>query len=385
MALKLAKDSFFHRPALARHFLQLLESADTASGLFLAAPRRTGKTTFIKQDLVPLLKQEGAFVIYADLWEDKAVDPAVVVANAIRAAIAEHDGFIIKGAKATGLTRFKLAGFEMDLGKAGAPVGESLARTLAALSKVAQAPLILVIDEAQHAGASESGRNMLFALKAARDALMHDPDSAGFRLLATGSNTERLTALVNAKDQAFYLAPMESLDVLDADYLKWLQANAGSRPMPSLKALKAAFALGGHRPEPLREALTQLGKALATGKPGAQASIDTRFDEFAQAVLDKERALFVQTFNDLDPLDAAILQRMAEMEKAFSPSDQQALAAYDASLAKYAGMKDAGTTRAAVQTSLERLRKKNLVWNMERGAWFIEDGRQVQWVRELRG
>ena len=40
------------------------------SGVFLSGPRRIGKTTFLKNDLIPQLEQEGAIVIYVDLWSD---------------------------------------------------------------------------------------------------------------------------------------------------------------------------------------------------------------------------------------------------------------------------------------------------------------------------
>ncbi len=40
------------------------------SGLFLSGLRRTGKTTFLKNDLIPALEEGGALVIYVDLWSD---------------------------------------------------------------------------------------------------------------------------------------------------------------------------------------------------------------------------------------------------------------------------------------------------------------------------
>ena len=36
-------------------------------GLFLASPHRTGKSTFLRLDLVPLLTERGQFPIYVDL------------------------------------------------------------------------------------------------------------------------------------------------------------------------------------------------------------------------------------------------------------------------------------------------------------------------------
>ena len=48
------------------------------SGLFLAGQRRTGKTTFLRSDLVPELEAQGALVIYVDLWSDTKVSPAAM-------------------------------------------------------------------------------------------------------------------------------------------------------------------------------------------------------------------------------------------------------------------------------------------------------------------
>ena len=85
-------EPIFHRPLLAIELIEYITSADASSGLFLAAPRRTGKTTFIKEDLVPSLREAGAVVIYADLWEDQSINPAIVITNAIRQAIVDNNG-----------------------------------------------------------------------------------------------------------------------------------------------------------------------------------------------------------------------------------------------------------------------------------------------------
>ena len=51
----------FHRPGLAESYCDSLGGqglADSRSGLFLAAPRRTGKSTFLREDLLPAMKRE---------------------------------------------------------------------------------------------------------------------------------------------------------------------------------------------------------------------------------------------------------------------------------------------------------------------------------------
>ncbi|MFY9477794.1 MAG: hypothetical protein WAQ08_09080 [Aquabacterium sp.] len=63
----MAKASIFHRPALASRLAeQILHTSPTSaspSGVFLAAPRRTGKSTFVREDLRPEFEGKGAIII----------------------------------------------------------------------------------------------------------------------------------------------------------------------------------------------------------------------------------------------------------------------------------------------------------------------------------
>ena len=52
---------------------------DAHNVLFLAAPWRTGKTTFLRGDLCPALERAGVVVVYVDLWADTARDPGVLI------------------------------------------------------------------------------------------------------------------------------------------------------------------------------------------------------------------------------------------------------------------------------------------------------------------
>jgi hypothetical protein len=59
----------FHRPGLAESYCDSLEGrglVDGRSGLFLAAPRRTGKSTFLREDLLPAMQQRAWTTIYVD-------------------------------------------------------------------------------------------------------------------------------------------------------------------------------------------------------------------------------------------------------------------------------------------------------------------------------
>ena len=100
------KTEFFHRDGLARRLAGELMSADGSSGLFVTGPRRTGKSTFIREDLIPILsKAQGSQVVYADLWEDRSADPGDVIVAAIRAELMKFDSLIIRAAKGETLTK----------------------------------------------------------------------------------------------------------------------------------------------------------------------------------------------------------------------------------------------------------------------------------------
>jgi hypothetical protein len=89
-------DIVFHRTELAEQMVKgIMASAvgsASASGLFLAAPRRTGKSTFVREDLRPALQRYGATVLYVDLWANKQADPGAVIVGAVRAELAQARG-----------------------------------------------------------------------------------------------------------------------------------------------------------------------------------------------------------------------------------------------------------------------------------------------------
>ena len=90
---------------------------------------------------------------------------------------------------------------------AGDNSGISLSSAFAALSDETGQIIVLIIDEAQHSITTDSGNDALFALKAARDEL-NSSRHKGLRVVATGSNQDKLAMLRNSKEQAFFGAPL---------------------------------------------------------------------------------------------------------------------------------------------------------------------------------
>ncbi len=123
------------------------------SGVFLSGIRRIGKSTFLRQDLVPALEAMGALVIYVDLWVDRSKSPAALVYEAVRTTLAD---LAAPGSKL--LQRFKglnvgAAGFSFgfQVDAVGKPGGATLADVLTELVDKVKTDVVLIMDEVQQA------------------------------------------------------------------------------------------------------------------------------------------------------------------------------------------------------------------------------------------
>lgn len=249
-----APGSIFHRAALAQNLadkiLNVAVGSAASSGVFLAAPRRTGKSTFVREDLRPALEGMGARVLYVDLWANPAANPGQVIVSVIRAELARHEGVVARLARQAGMSTMSVGGIQFDIDRVGLGTDISLAQALASLSDETGRMIVLLIDEAQHAITTPEGVDTLFALKAARDELnssMHH----GLRVVCIGSNRDKLAMLRNGKDQAFFGAPLVNFPALDKDYIEWFCRHV-DLPFPlDPDEVLALFRQAGNRPEVL--------------------------------------------------------------------------------------------------------------------------------------
>jgi len=171
------------------------------SGLFLSGLRRTGKTTFLRTDLVPELEAQGALVIYVDLWSDTKVSPAALVQAAVRQTLTQlatpSSPLLARLKRIRGLDLGGMGfrfGFQLEqLGEAG---GATLAQAFTEVVDQSGGDVVLIVDEVQQAITTEEGNQMLLALKAARDAINPRPGTPGhFLFLGTGSHRALVSEL----------------------------------------------------------------------------------------------------------------------------------------------------------------------------------------------
>lgn len=371
----------FPRTALAKELASAIQGknlfGDAHNGLFLAAPRRTGKSTFLKEDLKPELERQGLVVVYVDLWSDQRRDPGNLISDAVGYALDAHLGVVAKTAKAAGLESLSIAGaLKIDTSKIGRIDGMTLAEALRALREAARKPVALVIDEAQHALTSEAGEAVMAALKSARDQL-NAPGRVDLMLVMSGSDRDKLLRLVNSNSAPFYGSQIQKMPVLGDDFIEYVVALI-EKQRPELRPvdgalLAKAFERFGHRPQFF---LAALGDALSpfSGDEGRFENAVTAAAELRQQ---DDEAQMESEYLGLRPLERAVLWRLLEQEQRFRPYDADALRFYQ----EKTGQK---VTAQKAQTALESLRQHQppMVWKSARSEYAVDDAAMHRWYRD---
>lgn len=371
----------YPRTALAESLATALQGkalfGDAHNGLFLAAPRRTGKSTFLQGDLQPVLEAAGIIVVYVDLWSDQRRDPALLVADAIGRALSQRLGVVAKVARKAGLENVNIAGaLKIDTSRIGRIDGLSLPEALRTLHETARAPLALIIDEAQHALTSEAGEAMMSALKSARDQL-NRPGQIKLMLVMSGSDRDKLLRLVNTNGAPFYGSQITRMPALDEQFIRHV-AELIETQRPDLKpvdekVLLQAFEKFGHRPQFFMEALGQALSPLSGLTCRFESAV---LDAASQKQADDERQM-ESDYLGLKPLEQAVLWRLLEQGPRFRPYDAEALRFYKEKTASAVSPQKA-------QNALESLRERNpaLVWKSARGEYSVDDAAMHRWFQQ---
>lgn len=372
----------FPRTTLAEELVAALRGravfGDAHNGLFLAAPRRTGKSTFLQTDLRPALERAGAEVVYVDLWADPRRDPGLLIAEAIARSLRGHDNIVQKVVRKSGVESLSVAGtgVKIDPDRIGHVDGATLPDALRALHVAAKKPIALIIDEAQHALTSEAGEATMSALKSARDQ-MNRPSEVNLMLVMSGSDRDKLLRLVNTNGSPFYGSQISRMPMLGADFIQDV-TKLIAKQRPDLKPiddakLTTAFERFGNRPQFFMEAL---GAALSP-----LSGIDVRFED---AVLDAaqlrqadDEAQMESEFLALKPLERAVLWRLLEQGPKFRPYDAEALRFYKDKIGQ-------SVTAGKAQNALEALRERTpaLVWKSARGEYAADDAAMHRWFEK---
>lgn len=366
----------YKRPDLARQMArQLLHPSvldeGLRSGLFLSGLRRIGKTTFLLNDLIPALEDQGAIVIYVDLWSDTQRSPAALIRDAVRKKLVELESLPASAARKLrrlagadiGALGFKF-GFKLD--HLGEPGGATLAQALGEVVDQGRTDVVLIVDEVQHAITSDEGNQMLLALKAARDAINPRPDTPGhFLFVGTGSHRALVGELTARRNQAFTGATSVAYPVLDKAYVAYLLerlAAEGFTAQPSLEVAVNAFETLGNRPEEMIKALRQLHFHLPPG-----SNPDEHLPMIANTLRSAAADIELMKLEQLGGLATAIFDRIAcakgDARGLFSAD---AASAYSAAIGREVKVEEA-------QPVVNELMATNLIMRKGHGLYGVTD------------
>lgn len=370
----------FPRTALAQELVAALQGkallGDAHNGLFLAAPRRTGKSTFLQSDLRPALQAANAVVVYVDLWADIRRDPGVLIAEAIARALEPQLGLVARIALKAGLDKVRLGGLEVDTSKIGKVDGLTLVDALQLLHEHAGQPVALIVDEAQHALTSEAGEAAMTALKSARDQL-NQPGQVNLMLVMSGSDRDKLLRLVNTAGAPFYGSQIQRMPPLGPDFIAHMALLIETQ-RPDLKPvdqalLQQAFEVFGHRPQFFMAALGQVLSPVAdlTGR------FEPALLEAAQQQREQDESQMGSDYLGLKPIEQAVLWRMLEQGQRYRPYDAEALRFYRDKTGH-------PVNAAQAQRALEALRQRMpaFAWKSARGEYALEDAAMHRWFEK---
>ena len=369
----------FHRKNLAMFYWEGLQKQTIRSfrsGLFLTAPRRTGKSTFLRSDFIPYVTDHGGLPIIVDLWEDPSLEMVFLLEKSLTKELERHSSFFAKAAKKTGLSRLNVSAKNVSaefVPGAQLSVAESLTDLILRLHEAAKKPIVLIIDEAQHALRTESGKNGMFALKAARDALNLGQPEPGLLLVFTGSNRDKLAELVTRKSHPFYGSEIEKFPLLDhhfvqayADYLK---GTLGTLPF-DLPVLAETFDLLGKKPDTFFQTVQEAVEAKISDKDGALRLLaEKKVKDAVQKIHERVESL--------PETQRLVLETLLASKDNFSPFSADTLKTY--------GVRKNGKkmTIPVIQKALDALREKGFLWRSSYGDYALEDDALLDWHKTL--
>jgi hypothetical protein len=373
----------YARPALAAEMARLVSGRNKfdseANGLFLAAPRRTGKSTFLRGDLAPALRQEGVEVIYLDFWGTLTGGPAEALYAEVSRTLLAHKGIVARLADKAALSRVQLGtggfGLEFDPARIGQTAGSSLTAAFRALVEATGRGVAVILDEAQELLASAAGDIVLKELKAARDTL-NLPGDVKLMLVMSGSDRDKLGRILNTAAAPFWGSRVRPMPPLDDAYVRWVGGELAVA-YPSLApvsndVLAKVFAMLGHRPAEFDKVI---GEALLPMHQARRSFEDTLLER-AQLAVEGEEAVYADRFMALTPTQRAVLTVLMERGEAFSPFRAETLAACERILHRE-------VSTSSVQSALNKLRAADppLIWKSNRGEYALDDNRMIAWYQ----
>ena len=260
--------SIWHYPrsVLAESYLAAL-NLGIAVSTTIFAPRRMGKTTFLRRDLTPAAERQGYTVVYADLWQTRQA-PALALVYALEEAIKPKSaGAKLKARMNAPLKDIK-AGAEsagtrpsgeipLETAQKGQPETALLISSLLA-TLCSKGPVLLLVDEAQELARSRDNELVAAAL---RTAITLNRDK--LRVVFTGSSRTQLAGVFSNSNAPLYSSGVAITDfpLLERDFVIFVldkfRKASGTRMLDVDEAWDA-FTQLRYQPEPFLKCIFHL-------------------------------------------------------------------------------------------------------------------------------
>lgn len=353
----------FRRTDLTQKVFHTLTEGPSPA-LTLVAPRRTGKTTFLTQDLAPYARDAGHAVIYASFWGySSPIDVLLAAflkpeAGTIATRLSQAPNLKLKA-------RISGQDVQLDL---GADNDDDIAQGLRLIDTTLEAigdparPVILLLDEFQEVANAALGEQFQKSLRS-----MLDRRKTSVRSVFTGSSQTGLNRIFAEPEAAFYrFATQIGLPELGDDFVQH-QLEVFSqvfRTAPDAAEAQQVFRQMGQNPMYFQTWLQKIGLDPAT-------TPETALQSIAEQTL--EQSGFDTKWLKLSPIHRALTRLIAEEAPAlFGKAAAERLEA----------LTGAPAPSPARRQSLMRLLLSQAVVDSWGRDWRLPDPLIRQWVLE---
>jgi len=333
--------------------------------LTLFAPRRMGKTEFVRYDLIPEAARRGYETVYVSFWDNRD-DPAAALLMAIKTTLAERNWWkrlnaakLSVKASATGAIE---ASVSMSAEYPVAPDSETLADLRKHFLELVRKNdrILLCLDEAQHLATSTAFENLVFFLRT-----ILDENRGSICVMYTGSSRDGLRKLFSKRKAALFQSSSQiELPTLGAGFIEHMRScfrEASGRDF-SFSEGQRAFTLLNQVPREFRSVIERM--ALMGGDDIVKEAAALYDDQM-------EDGSYPAIWKALKGIDQALLTWIAHGKASLY---QDACKRY---LADALGV-DAVQTHT-VQNAINRLRGEYLSL-VAHGTYEFEDPRFRDWI-----
>ncbi len=362
------------RPELARRYLALLQAGPVVSTTIFA-PRRTGKTVFLRKDLTPAAEVAGFTVAYVDLWQTR-LNPGIAIVRGLEEALvpktlaqkALHKlQEPVKKVKASGHAGELKGALELEFGDAKKEATELALRIEELVVKlVSRKKLLLLVDEAQELARNKENELMAMAL---RTAITKNSDK--LRVVFTGSSRTQLSNVFSNSNAPLFSvgATVQEFPLLGRELVEFVaqKFHAASGRTLDIAVGWSAFQEFNQQPEPFLSAVVSM-----LMDPSLTLERAVTIEKTEQ---DKEEN-HEGTWAFLDAMQRQLLLLFTSNPQA-KPFGKAALL----KLAKALGVALLAPTD--VQYSLNSLKDKTLISKAPGGIYTFESAAFERWVKTL--